>query len=240
MVLVEFQNEQLNFFKFGYIVLNEFPKAVREAFRSIWDKRYGNLPGNQLWDDSIAVRKLFLNMEGGKTDVPTNLSYDEWDCTALFKATIYARSFALKRKSRHYRTLSNLYVNPRKLTPGNFHACVWSPTGNNDETFALAIDQLRLLRNAFCHSSRSALDRTTFERYLQLAREAFNALGVTTVVIDKVESLRESDFPTELTESLARGNSRVLERGMFISYPDLFRFFFFFSSIIWKNSLIGR
>ncbi|KAJ7384653.1 hypothetical protein OS493_020232 [Desmophyllum pertusum] len=61
----------------------------------------------QPWDDSIAVRNLFLSTEGGKTKVPTHLSYDEWDCTALFQATIYARSFALPDSKGHQRTLGD-------------------------------------------------------------------------------------------------------------------------------------
>ena len=165
-------------------------------------RSYRNLPGYQLWDDSLAVRNLFLGTEGGKTKVPTHLSYDEWDCTALFQATIYARSFALKRKSRHYKTLSDLYVSPCKPSPGSFHRSVKSPTGNSDETFALAIDQLRLLRNALCHSSSSELDKVTFDLYLQLAKDAFDELGVTTVAIDAIRSLTESDFPTEKVNRL--------------------------------------
>ena len=159
MVLVRFQEDELNFLKFSHIVLDEFPKALRQAFVSKWDKTYGNLPGYQPWDDSPAVRNLFLGTEGGKTKVPTNLPYYEWDCTALFQATIYARSFALNRKSRHYKTLNDLYVSPCKPPPGSFHRSVKSPTGNSDETVALAIDQLRLLRNVLCHSSSSKLDK---------------------------------------------------------------------------------
>ena len=112
MVLVQFQDEELNFAKFALIAQGEFPEALREAFVSKWDKAYGNLPGYQRWDDSLAVRNLFLGTEGGNTKVPTHLSYHKWDCTALFQATIYARSFALNRKSRHYKTLSDLYVRP--------------------------------------------------------------------------------------------------------------------------------
>ena len=204
MVLVQFREEELNFVKFAHIVLGEFPKALREAFVSKWDKTYGNLLGYQPWDDSLAVRNLFLGTEGGKTKVPTHLSYDEWDCAALFQATIYAQSFALNRKSRHLKTytLSELYVSPCKLSHGSFHRSVKSPTRNSDETFALAIDQLRLLRNALCHSSSSKLDKVTFDMYLQLAKDAFDALGVTTVAIDAIGSLTESDFPTEKVNRL--------------------------------------
>lgn len=202
MVLVRFQDEELNFFKFTRIALGEFPKALRQAFVSKWDKTYGNRPGYQPWDDTLAVRNLFLGTEGGKTKVPTHLSYNEWDCTALFQATIYARSFALNRKSRHYKTLDDLYVSPCKPPPGSFHRSVKSPTGKSDETFALAIDQLRLLRNALCHSSSSKLDKVTFDLYLQHAKDAYNALGITTVVIDAIGSLTESDFPTEKVNKL--------------------------------------
>lgn len=186
MVLVQFQDEELNFTKFAHIVLGEFPKALRKAFVSKWDKTYGNHPGHQRWDDSVAVRNLFLGAEKGKTKVPTHLSYNKWDCSALFRATIYARSFALNRTSRNYKTLSDLYVKPRNLSSGSFHGSLKSPTGNSDETFALAIDQLRLLRNALCHPSSFELDKLTFDFYLKLAKDAFDALGVSTDGIDTI------------------------------------------------------
>ena len=198
MVLVQFQDEELNFAKFANIVLGEFPKALRKAFVSKWDKTYGNLPGYKLWDDSVAVRNLFLGNEKGKTKVPTHLSYNEWDCTALFQATIYARSFALNRTSRHYKTLSDLYVRPRNLSTGSFHRSVKSPTGNGDETFALAMDQLRVLRNALCHSSRFELDKLTFDLYLKLAKDAFDALGASTEGIDTI-SRRHDLIPRPLS-----------------------------------------
>ncbi|KAL9968432.1 hypothetical protein ACROYT_G026809 [Oculina patagonica] len=171
----------------------------------MWDKKFGHLPGYQPWDDSIIVRNLFLGEEGGKTRVPTNLSYDEWDCTALFQATIYARSFAL-----HHGTLGDLYVKPRRLPPGNFHASVVSPGGNNAETFALAIDQLRRLRNALCHSSSAGIDKVIFEKWVQHAKDAFKALGVKTEPIDDV--LTGPDFPTERVRALEEDIIKELQR----------------------------
>ena len=152
MTLQPFRDEQLNFFKFLSLVLNEFPKALRQTFKTMWDNAYGSRPGFQLWDDSSAVRNLFATTEGGKTKVPIHRSFNEWDCTTLFQATIFARSFAFSASTGSYSTLSDLYVKPRALPHGSFHACVLSPCGNNSETFALAIDQLRLLRNSLCHS----------------------------------------------------------------------------------------
>ena len=92
MTLQPFTNEQLNYFKFAFVVLNEFPKVLRQTFQHMWDNTFGHLPVCQPWDDSIAVRNMFLATEGGTTKVPTHLSYDEWDCTALFQATIFAWS----------------------------------------------------------------------------------------------------------------------------------------------------
>ena len=202
MALQPFTNEQLNYFKCAFVVLNEFPEVLRQAFKHMWDNTFGHLPGYQPWDDSITVRNMFLATEGGKTKVPTHLPYEEWDCTTLFRATIYAQSFALPDSAGHHRTLSDLYLMHRKLPRGTFHSSVVSPGGNNAETFAVAVDQLRLLRNAFCHSYSSKINKKTFDQYIQLAKDAIKALGVTTDPIDGVGSLTESDFPTEKVCSL--------------------------------------
>lgn len=98
--MIEFSDEQLNYFKIATIVIDELSKGLRQTFKSMWDNKFG--PG-ELWDDSDAVRDSFLNKEGGvgSTEVPTDKSYQEWDCTALFKATIFAKSFALPDSTGH-------------------------------------------------------------------------------------------------------------------------------------------
>ena len=212
MTLQPFTDEQLNYFKFASIVLNEFAIALRQTFKSMWDNIFGHRPGYQLWDNSTLVRNLFLAEEGGKTKVPTHISYEEWDCTALFQATIYARSFATPDSKGHYKTLSEMYVKHHKVPPGKFHPSVVSPSGNTAETFSLAIDQLRLLRNSLCHSDRSEIDKPTFDQYVQLAKEAFKALGIIT---DAIGGLTESDFPTKevrkLEESLRQETRSYIE-----------------------------
>ena len=105
MVRVRNRNDQSNFLKFTAIVADEFPKALRQTFRLMWDRRFGPV---QLWDDSEAVRKSFWLKEGRTTKVPTHQSYEEWDCTALFQATIFAQSFALPDSTGNYQTLSDL------------------------------------------------------------------------------------------------------------------------------------
>lgn len=202
MALQSFRDEQLNYFRFAYLVINEFPKALRQTFRSMWDNKFGHLPGYQRWDDSIAARNLFLVTEGGKTRVPIHLSFDEWDCSTLFQATIYARTFALPDSKGHLRNLSYLYVKPRKLPRGNFHASVKSPGGNDAETFSLSIDQLRLLRNSICHKPSAEIDIMTFDQWVQHAKDAFKALGVKTDTVDTIGDMTEADFPTEKVRAL--------------------------------------
>ena len=205
MALQPFRDEELNFFKFSSIVLNEFPKALRQIFKTMWDNSIGHRPGFQLWDDSPAVRNLFVSTEGGITKVPTHKSYNDWDCTALFQATIYSRTFALPGSSGRFKTLSDTYVKPHGLPHRSFHASVVSPGGDNTESFALAIDQLRLLRNSLCHSTSSEMNKITFDQHVQHAKDAFKALGLKTDPIDAIGSLTESDFPTSEVRKLEQG-----------------------------------
>ena len=204
MVVKSFTDEQLNFFKFSKLVVDEFSKALRQTFKHMWE----NFGPGSVWDDSEGVRDSFLTKEGGKTKVPTDKSYEEWDCTALFRATIYARTFALPDSKGNLKTLSKLYVEPRGSMPdGSFHASVLSPSGDQAETFALAIDQLRLLRNSLSHlSSSEKINKTTFDQYTELAKDAFKVLGVATDSIEDVKSLPKSHFPAEKDARLEREN----------------------------------
>jgi len=208
MVRVRYRDDQVNFLKITAIVTDDIPKALRETFRLMWDRKFG--PG-QLWDDSEAVRRSFAAMEGGTTKIPTHQSYEEWDCTALFQATIFAQSFALPDSTGHYKTLSDLYVKPLGLPRGRFHASVVSSGGDDYETVALAIDQLRLLRNSLFHPAKGEMSKRTFNQYLQLVKDAFKALGLKTDEIDGIGS--EVGFPTSEVANLKR---KIRNRNMAI------------------------
>ncbi len=95
MAAKPFTKEQLNFFKFFTLVIDEFPKVLRQIVITMWDSKVATKPGFIAWDDSVKVRNMLLTSEGGKTDIPTTKSIQEWDCTALFKATIYAKTFGV-------------------------------------------------------------------------------------------------------------------------------------------------
>ena len=201
--MATFSLEQLNFFKFSSVVLDEFPIALRHVFVHMWDNQVAPTPGFQKWDDSPLVRNMFLSKERGRTKyVPTGKSFYEWDCTALFEATLYAQSFAISDGSGGLSTLYKLYVKPRHLPGGTFHPVLLIP-GNEAEMFALALDQLRLLRNALCHqTSTQKTDKTTFDYYIKLAREAFVALKQDATKIDEIGKLEEEDFPTARLQKL--------------------------------------
>lgn len=181
-----FSDEQLNYFKFALIVKNPFHKALRQTFRTMWDNTFGSIIGFKPWDDSLEVRNLFLMAEGGGTRVPTHLSYEEWEFSTLLHATIYARSFSMPDSRGHHRTLSDLYVKPCRLRLDEFHTSVISPVGCDLESLALAIDQLRRLRNFLFNSFRAKIDKVTFDHLVQLAKEAFIALGIATAQIDAI------------------------------------------------------
>ena len=226
--MTTFSSDQLNFFKFSTVVFDEFPVALRKVFEFLWNNQSARPPGFQLWDDSSLVRNLFLNKEGGlrklvrrKMSVPTSKSFMEWDCTDLFEATLYAESFAMPDGKGGRATLGKLYVKPCGVSPGTFHQCVFhhsviSPSGKQVETWALALDQLRLLRNSLCHQTSSQkIDKATFDNYIQLSKDAISALGQSTTKIDDVGKLGEKDFPTsrvqQLEEELRREKFKQIE-----------------------------
>jgi len=214
-----FSAEQLNFFKFSTMVLCEFPVILRRVFVSMWDNMVACTPGCHNWDDSTTVRNMFLAKEGGKIDyVPTGKSYLEWDCTALFQATLFSQTFALPDGYGKRRMLYQLYVKPPPT--GAFHHCVLSPTGNTAETCALALDQLRLLQNVLCHSSSmQKIDKTTFDHYLMLARDACNALEQSSSGIDTIQELTEDNFPNARIQQLKHGLER--EKSIVVEFKQV-------------------
>ena len=215
--MTTFSSEQLNFFKFSTVVLDEFPVALRKVFKRMWDNLVVPRHGCKKWDDSVAVLNWFLSKEGGAKKVPTlNKPLKDWDCTALFSATLFSQSFAIPDTSGDLKTLDKLYVKPCGLVSGTFHHSVFSLSGDQAETFALALDQLRLLRNTLCHQcSTRKFDKATFEKSLSLAKDAFDALGQDKAKIDDIGDLGDDEFPIDrvlkLQEELKREKDAAIK-----------------------------
>ena len=193
---VTFLSDQLNFFRLVLVVFDVLPDAIRPAFEHMWNTLVVTRTGFLIWDDSLQVRNQFLAEEGGKTIyVPTNKSYKEWDFTALIHATLYARSFATPRGSRE--TLHKKYVEPCNLPNGSFHRTVISPSGNLEQTYSLALDQLRRLRNYLCHQiGTKKIPKATFDLMMQRCKDAIRALGQGVSKVEEIEKLDGSEFPT--------------------------------------------
>ena len=207
MSMQPYSDEELNYFKFASIVLKEFPDALRSIFVDMWDTRVA--PSSTVWDDSPLARNILYNNEAPKTNIPTNNSFKEWDCTALFQATLYARTFALPDSTGKKKTLGEMYLKGRKPVAGPFHSAVRSSNGDANETIALAIDQLRLLRNTLCHTSSPRINKDTFDDYVKHAKGAFIALNFSTTCLERIGNLKESDFPTKEVEKLNEGINRL-------------------------------
>ncbi|CAB4005292.1 kinesin light chain-like [Paramuricea clavata] len=200
MSMQPYSDEELNYFKFASIVLKEFPDALRSIFVDMWDTRVA--PSSTVWDDSPLLRNILHNNEAPNTKIPTNNSFKEWDCTALFQATLYARTFALPDSTGKKKTLGEIYLKRRKPVPAPFHSAVRSSSGDANETIALAVDQLRLLRNTLCHTSSPQINKVTFDNYVRHAKDAFTALNFSPISLERIGNLKESDFPTKEVEKL--------------------------------------
>ena len=66
MVIKSFTDEQLNFCKFSTLVVDEFPKALRQTFKHMWE----NVGPGSNWDDSEGVRDSFLTKGEAKPKFP--------------------------------------------------------------------------------------------------------------------------------------------------------------------------
>ena len=96
-----------------------------------------------------------------------------------------------------------------------------SPTGNEAETFALAIDQLRLLRNSVWNLLSSNMDNGTFTHYMQFAKDAFTALRVPTNYIDALGGLTESKvYPVSFQRSTEDRRREFEEGNKFLEGDD--------------------
>ena len=207
--MAPFSNDRLNFFKFCIVVLDKFPLALQQVFVLLWNNSEGrSLPK---WDDTDEVRNIFLKEEDWETNVPTRYSIKEWNSAVLFEATLYAKMFGKIDGNGRRRTLKQLYVK-REPSRGAFHPGIGKGFRSQSETFALALDQLRLLRNALCYLTKEQeVDNERLDMYLGRAKEAFAALDQDNTMLDNVEKLTIHYFSTEKCQWLVQKLTRETE-----------------------------
>ena len=208
----------MNFLKLVSIVSNELTEALRQIFVDMWDTRIAPHHGNQVWDDSTGVRILLFNSMGRVFKIPKYEPFKDWHCSVVSRVILHARTFALPHPviPGMKKTLYELFLRNRVPVPaGSFHSSVASPSGDKNETTALATDQLRLLGNTICRSPNGLVDKVKFDDYVKYAKEAFTAVNVSTKSLETIGNLPESHFPTakvkELKERLQSEENDNLE-----------------------------
>ena len=161
------------------IIEEEFPKALRQAFKSVWDNKYARTYGpfdSALHRDSRfhalnsnTVRWLFPNQVSSAFQLPSNpissISFEDLDLDEL--QNIICRDNFFSRRSSYV-----LYGH----SP-------WEPRGpeipNADERlFATAINELRAIKAEHVNG-KGIMNPRLLKRLLAQAREVFAALNVT-------------------------------------------------------------
>ena len=158
------------------IIEEEFPKALRQAFKSVWDNKYartyGPFDSAFHWDsrfhalNSNPVRCLFPNQVSSAFQLPSNpissISFEDLDLDEL--QNIICRDNFFSRRS-------------------SYHHSPWEPRGpailNADERlFATAFDKLRAIKAEHVNG-KGIMNPRLLKRLLAQAREVFAALNVT-------------------------------------------------------------
>ena len=161
------------------IIEEEFPRALREAFKTLWDQKYALRygPFHSAYHrvdgfhalDSNTLRWLFPNQVSSAFQLPSNpissISFEDLDLDEL--QNIICRDNFFSRRSFHV-----LYGHRP-----------WEPRGPEipnayERLFATAIDELRAIKAEHVNG-KGIMDPRLLKRLLAQAREVFAAFNVT-------------------------------------------------------------
>ena len=186
---MEYNKEQLNYFRICYIVTKILTTGLRIIFKQEWDSRYGTTRSGE-WKDEPKNGMDFRNKESPRNQrkharlhtTMTGGNRAEWDCTMLFYAILYSDCIH--------------GLNP--VVRSN-------------------VDTLRKFRNEdFAHISDGNLPDVQFRKVIGKVHAAFEALGLSTLEFQEIEN--QKSFPTkELTLVLKKVEDlrqELQEKGM--------------------------
>ena len=96
-VKMEYNKEQLNYFRICYIVTKILTTGLRIIFKQEWDSRYGTTRSGE-WKDEPKNGMDFRNKESPRNQrkharlhtTMTGGNRADWDCTMLFYAILYS------------------------------------------------------------------------------------------------------------------------------------------------------
>ena len=173
--MMEYSQEQLNYFRLCYVGFNLVPIGLRQIFKNEWDFRYktGRLGE---WKDTTKNGLDFYNNESRRSHTRNkqclatvkNGNTARWDCTCLFFAILYSDSIG-----------STL-----------------SPAVNKD------VDDIRQVRNAIAHIIEAKLSDADFQTNIGRVINAFTSLGLPTNDIKDIKN--QTSFPTEEVENFKK------------------------------------
>lgn len=172
---MEFNREQLNYFRFCYIVTDVLTEALRVTFKREWDSRYKATfgewkddpkSGRDLWKGESPQKKIKYADE---LSTMINGNRCEWNCSMLFYGILHSDSMQ----------------------------CLSPAVRSN-------VNKLKVFRNEFfVHKTHGVLSDKDFNRIIANFSAAFRALGLSTLPIQEIQVQRS--FPCqELKEVLKK------------------------------------
>ena len=173
-LVMEYSQEQLNFFRLCCVVFDLVPEGLRQIFKNEWDFRYKAPLGE--WKDTAQNGRDFYNKESKSSRKKNgrlhatiqNGNTAEWDCTCLFFAILYSDSIGT--------TLS--------------------PAVQKE------VDDIRQVRNEIAHITEGKLADADFQTSVDRVLNAFTSLGL--AITDVQEIKNQTSFPTTEVEKIKK------------------------------------
>ena len=171
---MEYNAEQLNYFRICYVAFNLVPNGLRQVFKKEWDFLFKTITGE--WKDTPQNGSDFYNQESPKSrSNKINARYlatikngntAEWDCSCLFFAILVSDNIG--------KTLS--------------------------AAIRKEVDDLRQVRNDIAHITEAKLTEAEFRGYVGRVLLAFNSLSLPITDIETVKN--QTSFPTAEVKNL--------------------------------------
>ena len=174
-LVMEYSQEQLNYFRLCYIGSTLVPVGLRQIFKNEWDFLYKATSVGE-WKDTTQNGHDFYNMESKASHKKNarflstiqNGNTAEWDCTCLFFVILYSDSIG--------KTLSPVVYKE--------------------------VDDLRQVRNEIAHITEAKLADADFQTSVDRLLNAFTSLGLATTKIEEIKN--QTTFPTKEVEKIKK------------------------------------
>ena len=174
-LVMEYSQEQLNYFRLCYIGSTLVPVGLRQIFKNEWDFLYKATSVGE-WKDTAQNGHDFYNMESKASHKKNarflstiqNGNTAEWDCTCLFFVILYSDSIG--------KTLSPVVYKE--------------------------VDDLRQVRNEIAHITEAKLADADFQTSVDRLLNAFTSLGLATTKIEEIKN--QTTFPTKEVEKIKK------------------------------------